>query len=370
MKFLGEEIGGLLKWSAILLTILFGTKGNLPAYAQANFEEREEQLEEEQEEKQNQELNFVPAIGNYSWNSLRLIHTLVGHQAVPDAILFSPDKKYLISAGGENDPSLRFWYLKENKEIERVRAQHTSIDAMIFSPNGETLITCGQSTRKANGQDAAINLWDWKTGSYQATFREHSHSITSLAVTPDNQVLVSGGLDGVKVWHINPQRPLFSLSSLGDPTYALAMNPNGYIVASGGNKGKVKFWNIRIGKLVSEFTPHQQAISALTFTPDGEKLITASYDRTIKVWDVSTGQLLQTLTGHSSRVRTLALNPDGKTLATSSSDGVRIWNIETGELINHLIEENQWAQALTFSQDGKRLAIGGADFQIRVWEAM
>jgi WD40 repeat protein len=350
-------------------------------------EEEEERLEEERERREEErerlengeepedddrsaELNYTPAVIEFSWRNLRLTHTLVGHVSTAEALLFTPDNKYLISAGSENDPNLRFWHLQESKEIERVRAQHTSIDTMLLSPSGEFLITSGQSTKKNNGQDTAINIWNWKTGRYAATFREHAHNVTSLAITPDNKVLVSAGLDGVKVWNIDPQRPLYSLSSFGDPTFALAMNPNGYIVASGTNKGAVKFWNIRVGELVSEFQPHLQAISALAFTPDGEKLIVASYDRTITVWDVNTSQLLVKLTGHSSKVRKMVLSPDGKTLATSSSDGVRIWNIETGELVNHLIEDNQWAQSLTFSQDGRRLAIGTADFQIRIWEAI
>jgi WD40 repeat protein len=391
MKFLGKGKKSFSKLTIVLVAAAW-LIGSPLGIAQTSIEERVEEAEEEteeiqerreeaeereeeekegeQEEIQPETFNFVVPVGNYSWRNLRLVNTLIGHISTAEALLFTPDGKYLISAGSENDPSLRFWMLKDGKEIERVRAQHTSIDTMILSPNGETLITSGQSTKKANGQDAAINIWNWKTGKYTATFREHSQNITDLVVSPDNKVLVSAALDGVKVWNINPQRPLYSLSGLGDPTYALAMNPNGYIVASGTNKGKVKFWNIRVGKLVSEFTPHQQAVSALAFTPNGEKLVVASYDRTISVWDVSTGKLLQKLTGHSSKVRTMVLSPDGKTLATSSSDGVRIWDIETGELINHLIEENQWAQSLAFSKDGRRLAIGSADFQIRIWEAI
>ncbi|MGH2412846.1 MAG: WD40 repeat domain-containing protein [Microcystaceae cyanobacterium] len=296
------------------------------------------------------------------WKQVRLMRTIRGNTTVVDALAFSADGKIIISGGSHNDPFLRFWSIRDGEKLDEIRAQRTAVLTLAMSPNGRTLVS--------SGEDSGINLWNWTTGEYRATFLEHHGSVLKLAISPDSRILVSGGLDGIRVWELSPpQRPLYTLVGFGNPTYALAINPsNGYILASGHIGGKVKFWNLKTGKLVSEFSPHTETITGLAYTPDGSKLLTASEDRTVKVWDLDTGQLLYTLTGHSSGIRAIAMNPDGQTLASASNDGVRLWNIQNGEQLRRLIAHEDWVQSLAFSPDGHLLASGGFDATIRIWE--
>ncbi len=306
---------------------------------------------------QRQIYQAVPA---QAWSNVQVIKTLTGHTAAIDSLAFSFDDKILVSGGSYNDPLARFWWLKTGRQIENLRAQRSAVSNMLMSPDGTTLIS--------SGDDSGINIWDWATGKYVATFLEHDANIMSLAFTPDSKILVSGALDGIKVWRINPNRPLYTLLGFGNPIYAVAISPDGEIIASGDNQGKVKFWKLKTGILISEFSPHQEAISSVIFTPDGKLMITASYDRTIKVWNLATGEILYTLTGHSAMIRALALNPDGQVLASASNDGIRLWDLYSGRLLNHLTDHNDWVESLAFSFDGKTLASGGYDFNIKLWQ--
>jgi COMPASS component SWD3 len=298
------------------------------------------------------------------WKNVRLIRTILGHSAAVASMVFSPDSSILMSGGSRNDPALKLWSVNTGEELDRIRIQRATVSALVMSPNGRTLIS--------SGHDSAINLWDWNTNlskkPYTATFLDNQSYVLALAVTPDSQVLVSGALDGIKVWTLNPQRPLYQMVDFGYPTYALAIEPNGYILVSGDNKGKVRFWNLREGKLISEFSPHQEAITGLAVTPDGSRLITSSEDRTIKVWDLASKKLVHTLIGHTARVRAIALHPNGYTLASGSNDGVRLWDLSTGELLTQMSEHKDWISSLAFSRDGRLLATGGFDSTIRIWE--
>lgn len=296
------------------------------------------------------------------WRWVRLVHNLKQHQTVVDSLVFSPDSKILISGGGDNDPQMRFWSVAEGKKLAKVRAQRTAILAMAISPDGKTLVS--------GGKDSGLNVWDWQTGEYEATFLEHSQSVTSLAVSPDGKVLVSGGLDGIKIWDLmaHPQRPIYTMTGMDNLTNVVAINPNGYIVASGDNQGKVSFWNLRTGTKISDFVPHQDLISGLAFSPDGNILITASHDRTIKIWNLSSGELLNTFTGHTNKIRAIALHPDGQTLASGGNEGILLWNLATGKLLTKLEQHRNWVQALAFSPDGKYLASSGYDFTVKIWE--
>jgi len=305
-----------------------------------------------------------------TWKKAAKIRTYRGHRTGVDSLVFSPDGKVLWSGGSENDGSIRAWSLEKGKELEDLRAQQTDVVSLSVTPNGKSLVS--------SGKDAMVHIWDLtrKRGDdeddyileeFDTAFLEHSYEVLSTVISPDGNVLVSGALDGIRVWTITPNRPLYNLAEIGNPVYALAFNPNGYVVASGNDQGRVQFWNVREGSFISEFFPHKEPITKLVFTPDGKTLITASNDRTIKVWDLETGQLLHTLIGHADTVRAIALNPDGRTLASGSNDGIFIWDIETGEAITKIRGHRDWVTSLAFSQDGHFLASGGLDSIVYVW---
>ncbi|WP_013322546.1 WD40 repeat domain-containing protein [Gloeothece verrucosa] len=294
------------------------------------------------------------------WRLARLVRTLKGQQSTPESLIFTPDGQHLITGGSFTDPQLRVWSFKSGQKLSDIKAQRTGVQALAINPSGTILIS--------GGQDGGINMWDWRSGKYLGIWLEHQGQVMALRVTPDGEILVSGGLDGIRIWTLNPRRPLYRLTGLGHPVYALAISPDGVILASGSLDGEVKFWNIKEGKLLSTFYPHQATITGLVFTPDGKKLITSSQDKTIKVWDLATGQLIYTLAGHTGRIRAIALNPDGKILASGGNDGIRIWNIETGEQYNQIIENYDWVQSLAFSPDGQFLASGSFDFQVKIWQ--
>jgi COMPASS component SWD3 len=298
---------------------------------------------------------------NQPWRKVRLVHSLKQAKTVVDSLVFSPDSKILVSGGGSNNPQMHLWSVEQGSSLAKIRAQRTAILAMAISPDGKSLIS--------GGKDSALNVWDWQTGKYQAALLEHSKSVTSLAISPDSQVLVSGGLDGIKVWDLttSPQRPLYTLVGKDNLINIVAIHPNGYIVASGDDRGKVAFWNLRTGTKISDFSPHTDLISGLAFSPDGDTLITASHDRQIKIWNLGSGELQQTLTGHSDAVRAIALNPQGGILASGGNDGILIWDLASGKLLHQLNDHRNWVQSLAFSPDGNYLASGGYDFTVKVW---
>lgn len=297
-----------------------------------------------------------------SWRRVRLIYTLNNHQGAVDSLVFTPDSSLLVSGGGRNDGQMRIWSLATGRSLAKVRAQKNGIFAMAIDPDGKNLIS--------GGEDPVINIWNWQSGRYQSALLNHKSSITALAIAPDGKTLVSGGLDGMKVWDLAtlPTSPYYTLADIGNVTNAIAINSNGYLVASGDSNGTVKFWNLRTGTYVSEFKPHTQMISSLIFTPDGKTLITASHDRTIKIWDLESGQLLNTLARHIGKVRAIALNPTSPILASGGNDGIFLWNLETGQISARLRGHKNWVESLAFSPNGRYLASGGFDATVKIWE--
>ncbi|WP_373867165.1 WD40 repeat domain-containing protein [Trichormus variabilis] len=296
-----------------------------------------------------------------SFANPRLLHTLRGHTGTVKSLAFSPNGKLLVSGGGQNEGIIYFWNLKNGKRVGTInRAHQASVDAVLISPDGKTLVSCGS--------DYKINFWNLKNLEFSRSFAEHTGQLLSLVASSDSKVLVSGGLDGIRLWDLPQQRPLSTLVRFDNAIYTLAISPDGQTLASGDSQGVVKLWNLSNGKLIQQLQAHSQIVTAVAFTPNGERLVTSSRDKTIKIWDVNNGVQVQTLTGHDNWVNAIAINPDGQTLASAGKDGIKLWDLNTGELKHTLDGHSDWVSAIAFSADGKMLASGGFDQKINIWQ--
>jgi WD40 repeat protein len=75
----------------------------------------------------------------------------------------------------------------------------------------------------------------------------------------------------------------------------------------------------------------------LAVAPDGSWLASAGDDGKVRVWDLATGTVRHTLTGHISSVRALAVASDGSWLASADHNGeIRTWEPTTGAAITSL----------------------------------
>jgi WD40 repeat protein len=108
-------------------------------------------------------------------------------------------------------------------------------------------------------------------------------------------------------------------------------------IASAGNDGTVRIWNLDNGRQELAFNEHKGKVNAVCpFTLRGQTLIaSAGNDQIIRIWDSTTGEQLLTLQGHTSSITALcAVTANGRLLlASTSNDGTaRLWNPNTGAL--------------------------------------
>lgn len=84
----------------------------------------------------------------------------------------------------------------------------------------------------AMGHGRLVKLWDVINDNDLQTLVGHTANVTSVAMTPDGRVIVSGGQDGVlKVWERATGREIASFLALGNEDY-VAVTPDQYYRAS------------------------------------------------------------------------------------------------------------------------------------------
>jgi hypothetical protein len=152
------------------------------------------------------------------------------------------------------------------------------------------------------------------------------------------------------------------------PVFSVVFSPNGKLLASGGQDGTMRLWDIATGKVVRRFKGHEKPVSSVAFSSGGKLLASGSQDKTVRLWDPTGGKQLHVLQGHADGVQAVALSPDGKTVASAGQDKlVRLWQTADGKELRRLKGHRRTIDALAFSPDGKLLVSAGRDRTARFW---
>lgn len=291
----------------------------------------------------------------------RCFRTLTGHKSSVEAIAFSLDNTRIATTGA--DRVIRLW------DVQAQEGHHTQLKAHSSIVSG---IAWFDKFLMSSSWDYKICIWDTET---QAKIREltgHSGWIQALAISPDGTLLASGSADGkIKLWDWQTGEEKASFTKARDEILALVFNQKGNILVSGDTAGMIRFWDIKTGQQSSQIASHSDKINAIVFSPSDQLLLSAGSDRTIKIWQWHSQTLLQTLTGHEGEIFAIALNQNGNLLVSGSADKtVKLWHPGSGRLLQSLEVHEGGIKTVAWSNNGLILATGSQDKTVKLWRFM
>jgi len=139
---------------------------------------------------------------------------------------------------------------------------------------------------------------------------------------------------------------------------SLRFSPDGAFIASGGEKGEIRLWDMKTGSCIRSLREHKGCVKTLDYSPDGRCLASAGEDKVVRLWDTTAYKCIRMLSGHTSAVNSLSFSRDGAYLASGSSDRtIRVWEISTGKCVRNLKDVKGYGiNTVSFSADGRYIA--------------
>ena len=288
-----------------------------------------------------------------------LAHTLSGHQDWVQSVAFSPDSKWLASAG--LDKTIKLWETATGSLLGTLR-QSSAVNAVAISPDGQWLASAGD--------DGTVRLWESKTGKPRGALSGPGYSVFDVIFSPDGKLIAASGKDRtVFVWNADGGKRVYSLEGHTGDVYALAFSPDGKFLASAGADKTLRIWDMANGQEANRLSGHRDKVLALAWSPNGKQLASGDAGQAIRIWDSATGDRVRTI-ATASTVLSLAYSPDGRWLAAGLADNtIQMFDTQDGTQVQTLTGHKDYVQSVAFSPNGVWFASASRDQNIKLWKA-
>lgn len=221
----------------------------------------------------------------------------------------------------------------------------------------------------------AMNAKPPQTWKCEHTLKGHTASVNAVAIDPQGNILACGSDDRtVSLWDLKTGKPIFTFFGLLNAVFSVAFSPGTPLLISGDFDKTITCWNLDT-KAVRSFSgqsgtnnAHSGYIFSVAFTPDGETIASGSADKTIKIWNIPRWVSTRTLRGHTDTVWSIAISPDGQIIASASADKtIGIWPLNSWDEPRILTGHSGWVTSVAIGDNGKIMASGSQDSTIKLW---
>ncbi|KAF2454890.1 small nucleolar ribonucleoprotein complex subunit [Lineolata rhizophorae] len=263
--------------------------------------------------------------------------------------------------------------IRTGEELARIEGDGETITSLSLAPSTSHLIICSRSL--------SMRIYALKPspdGPFATqllrTLKPHAAPVVTTAVDRTSTLLATGGADGiVKVWDIRggyithtfhghsgvvsalrffevepsaadaeksakrKRKQKLRLNGIhdGDTEDELTL---GFRLASGGEDGKVRIWNLHRRSSLAVLDSHVSVVRCIDYSPQENALVSGSRDKTIMVWDVRTWKIRNTIPVLEG-IEACGFLRNGALIFTGGENArVRLWVTNTG---NELTQEQE-----------------------------
>jgi WD40 repeat protein len=194
-------------------------------------------------------------------------------------LAYSPDGSLI--AAGYGDGRVRVWSVSGGEQIYENAGNWLS-----FSPDGSLLAAV------TGYPEYRLHLWAMPAGELVFSLDGTAENYFSVALAPDGQsfATLSSSPEGppsghARLWSARDGEMLLQTET--ENATSLAFSPDGQLLALGCLDGVIRLLSLEDGSLVAELPGHSGLVSGVAFSPDGSLLASSSDDGTVILWGLT-----------------------------------------------------------------------------------
>lgn len=150
---------------------------------------------------------------------------------------------------------------------------------------------------------------------------------------------------------------------------AVAISPDGALVAAGGDTHGLHIWNARTGESEAKIPAHRDWVRAASFSADGASLATVGNDHTLRVWESTGGSTPLHVHKCDGPLQAVAFHPLANQLATVGfGEHMRLFDLEVGQEVTRRGCACEDIRSVAISPDGRWAAAAGRNGMVRIWD--
>jgi len=192
-------------------------------------------------------------------------------------LAFSPDG-LLLAAGHDDDFAgdygISLWDRGLGTRMRTLGGHQAAVTDLAFSRDGRLLASASR--------DRTVRLWAVGSGENVRTFSEHPWEVAGVCLAADGSALVTGSYRTVSIWDLAGGDLLQSLEGPTGTITSLALSPDDQRIAAACDDKTLSLWDTESGHLSVE--AHAGAVRVVSFSPDGLLLATGGEDRLVRLW--------------------------------------------------------------------------------------
>ena len=223
----------------------------------------------------------------FTWPEGKLIQRFGGHEDLVTSVCFDTSGSRLAAASA--DEMAQAWSLqldgRPQGEGTKLRGHSRAVLALAFNPSGDAIVTASA--------DRSLKVWSVADGHLLRTLSQHTEAVHALAFRPNKvdgndppATCASAGEDRtVRIWQPEIGRMVRIVRQHDGPLFALAWRSDGSALFSAGKEGIIRCIDAGSDAVQWSRKAHEDWIYALAVSPDGSMLASGDWAGSVHIQD-------------------------------------------------------------------------------------
>ncbi|XP_068448325.1 cilia- and flagella-associated protein 52 [Clinocottus analis] len=292
------------------------------------------------------------------------------HKAKVEALAFSPNEKYLVSLGGQDDGSIVVWNIETKQAICGSLASPQSgghcFTVHYSCTNNNIFVSAGSGTLRV----WELDLPNRKIRPIECQTGMLKRIVKCVQISEDNQFIFCGTTSG-DIMKINLNTRLLSNFGPTKEKYSMGVNVlrilkcGNLLVGSGSGTfalcSSTNFKTLKKAQL-------DRGVTSIAIRGEGQQFYVGTDAAQMYRFSYDDFQAELISTSHSSAVKDVAICfGTSELFATCSEDDIRLWHIDKPKELLRITVPNMTCNSLDFMVDGHSIISAWNDGKIRVF---